>query len=170
MTPLLQMKTADSANVGILASVTRLFSHFWVEPGDEANARVTVILCKSGSGTVVYQSLFFLCLGWMFITDTSTYLQQSPGSGYLSLPLPALLGLFWYDHSPDCSHLRLTCVQVHVCAHVRVQKLYSRKIISYVFCVRKYFYNEKSELWYIFATYTYQKDKLTVSHWPHCHC
>ena len=35
--------------------------------------------------------------------------------------------------------------EVLVCFTV---KLYSRKIFSYVFCVEKYFYNEKSELRY----------------------
>ena len=37
MIPLLHMKTADTANMGIFASVTRPFSNFWVGPGDEAS-------------------------------------------------------------------------------------------------------------------------------------
>ena len=36
MIPLLQMKTADTAHTGILASNTRPLFDFWAGPGDEA--------------------------------------------------------------------------------------------------------------------------------------
>ena len=35
--PLLQTKTADTAHVGIFASVTRPSPQFWAGPGDEAS-------------------------------------------------------------------------------------------------------------------------------------
>ena len=38
MIPLLQMKTADAAHMGIFASVTRPFSQFLAGPGDEATS------------------------------------------------------------------------------------------------------------------------------------
>ena len=38
MIPLLQTKSTDTAHMGIFASVTWPFSHFWVGPGDGANS------------------------------------------------------------------------------------------------------------------------------------
>ena len=40
---LLQMKTADTAHTGILASNTRPLSDFWAGPGDKANATPPVL-------------------------------------------------------------------------------------------------------------------------------
>ena len=112
------MKTADSAHVGILASVTRLFIHFWMGPGNEANARVTVILCSkciwhSGISTFVFS------LSWVDVVyHRHKYLPSAQPVLWLSLsPSSYPSWIFWYDHSSDCSHLHLTCC-VYVCVCV----------------------------------------------------
>ena len=46
-------------------------------------------------------------------------------------------------------------------------KLYSRKKFSYVFCVQKYFYNEKSELRYFNFPVKQQLQNYDVCQQPH---
>ena len=137
---------------------------------------------QSASCTVVHvhQSFFFIFVSGRCSLQTQvlTFSRARALAIFLSLFLPflvcfdmiivltALISVL-RECMYMCVHMCM-CTHMCVCRKIFAVKLYSRKIFSYVFCVWKYFYNEKKTMVYIW--HIHLSEGQTVSHSPHCHC
>ena len=82
---------------------------------------------------------------WALIEDIALHVEKVAGEKEMACGVRGyhVYNDIWAAAIGEVLVCRCWCV---VIGKIFVVKLYSRKIFSYVFCVRKYFYNEKSEL------------------------
>ena len=74
---------------------------------------------------------------WALIEDIALHVEKVAGEKEMAC------GVRGYQVYKDIWQQQLGKCWCVVVGKIFVVKLYSRKIFSYVFCVRKYFYNEK---------------------------